>query len=91
MNDELIELARLGIDAETFMRSDLGKFISKKAEDERLSLIGELVLADPDDIKLNRDLRNKLHVVGMFLTWMGDAVNIGRAAHDQLEELDAGE
>lgn len=85
MSDELLELARLGINAETFKRSDLGKFLQRKAETERKDALNDLVNAAPDDIKANTDARNRIHVVGMFLTWINDAIDIGRSAHEQLD------
>lgn len=82
---DFLELARLGIDAETFMRSDLGKFIQRKAETERNDALNDLVNAAPDDIKANTEARNRIHVVNMFLSWVNDAIEIGRSAHEQLD------
>lgn len=85
MNEELLELARLGVDAETFLRTDLGKFLQKKAADEYAAALIELVNAAPDDLKTNTEARNKIHVVGMFTTWLRDSIEVGISAHAQLE------
>jgi len=86
--DELLSIARMGVDAEAFVRTPLGKFLVSKADREIAAATDELVAADPEDVKKNRDLRNRIHVANMFVTWLRDAIEIGRAAHDQLSELD---
>lgn len=86
MNHEMLELAKLGIEAEAFLRSPLGKFLRKKAEDEIDAATQELIDCAPNDFFGNRDIRNKIHVARMFLVWVSDAINIGRAAHEQLDD-----
>ena len=85
--DELVTLAKLGIDAEAFAMSPLGKFLIKKAESEMESATQDLISADPDDIKVNTEMRNRIHVARMFLSWLSDSITIGRSAHDQLEAM----
>jgi len=87
-DDELMSLARLGIDAEAFMGTKLGRFLHQKATDEILEATSELIAADPADAKANTDIRNKIHVANMFLVWMRESINVGHAAHDQLRALD---
>lgn len=86
--DHFVQIARMGIDAETFMRSPIGRFVEGKARAEEAAAMDALVEADPDDAKANRELRNQIHVARMFLVWMTDAINAGRAAHAQLQEMD---
>jgi len=88
MSDELIDLAKMGIDAESFMGTPLGKFLESKACNEEAAALEELVNADPDDVKSNTQLRNQIHVARMFLVWMSDSIRAGRAAHEQLRELE---
>ena len=80
-DDELLSMARMGIDAESFMRTPLGKFLLKKA-------IEELIDVDPTDVKEATAIRNRIHVARMFKVWMSDAITIGHSAHDQLKELE---
>jgi len=87
--DELLSIAMMGIDAESFMLSPLGKFMTKKADDEIASATNELIDADPDDVKRNTELRNRIHVSKMFLVWLRDSVSIGHAAHSQIQELES--
>lgn len=86
--DHFVSIARMGIDAETFMRSPVGRFVEGRARAEEAAALEALVDADPDDAKLNRELRNQIHVARMFLVWIGDAINAGHAAHAQLQEMD---
>ena len=87
-DDELLSMARMGIDAESFMRTPLGKFLLKKADDEIAAATEELIDAAPDDVKVATEIRNRIHVARMFKVWMSDAITIGHSAHDQLRELE---
>lgn len=84
--DEMLSLARMGIDAEVFMTTPLGRFLTEKASMERDAAIALLVAADPEDAKANREYRNRIHVSNMFLEWIGDAVNIGKSATEMLRQ-----
>lgn len=89
MNDiDLINVARIGIDAEAFSKSDIGKFLIGKAQAEIDAEMDALVDADPADVKLNTDIRNRIHVARMFLTWLDEAIQVGRHAHESLQEMD---
>jgi hypothetical protein len=85
-SNELLDLAKMGMDAEVFMRSPLGKFLTKKAEREKATALDSLVDTDPADVKGNTEFRNQIHVVNMFLTWVREAVMVGKSATDQLRE-----
>lgn len=87
-DDELLSMARMGIDAESFMRTPLGKFLIKKADDEIAAATEELIEADSSDTKVNTEIRNRIHIARMFKVWMCDSITIGHSAHDQLKELE---
>lgn len=87
-DDELVNLARLGMDAEAFERTKLGAYMVRSAADEIAAATAELVAAAPDDVKLNTDLRVRIHAVRMFLVWMREAINTGFAAHEHLKTLE---
>ena len=90
-DDELLSLAKMGVDAETFIRTPLGKFLVKKAEDEIEAATQDLISADPDDVKSNTELRNRIHVARMFVVWLTDSINMGRSAHERLKEMEENE
>ena len=87
-DEDLLSEARMGIDAESFLRSSLGQFLTKKAEAEIEAATAELIAADPDDLNANTVLRNQINVARMFLTWLLEGINIGRAAHEKLRMLE---
>jgi len=86
--DQFVTIARLGIDAETFIRTPLGRFLEGKARAEEADALIALVDADPEDAKANRELRNQIHVARMFLSWINDAIEAGQQAHRQLQEME---
>ena len=89
MNDNLSS-AILGRDADDFAKSVVGRFMVAKAQGEIDAQMSLLVDADPSDIKLGTDIRNRIHVCTMFLTWLDEAIREGENAIDQIQqELDA--
>ena len=56
---DLVSIARIGIDAEAFAKSDIGKFLIEKAQSEIEAEMAALVEADPADVKLGMDIRNR--------------------------------
>ena len=86
---DLLNVARLGIDAEVFAKSDVGQYMISKAQMEIDAEMSALVDADPEDHKLGREIRNKIHVARMFLSWLNEAIQVGEHACAQLNELDS--
>jgi uncharacterized protein (UPF0297 family) len=84
-----IKRARIGMDAEQFVHSDIYKEINKREADREADLVTQLIDADPDDIKLGRDLRNQLTVIERFREYLQELVNTGLAAEQQLEGIDS--
>jgi len=87
-DEPLLLAARIGIDAEAFARSDFGKYLMQKAYSEIAAATDELISADAEDAKANRELRNQIHVAKMFLTWLDEAVHVGRKSYEELQELE---
>lgn len=88
-DEQLIEVARLGIEAESFVKSNICRYIAKKADAEEVVLLEKLKQSDPVDIELGRAIRNELHVIQMFREYLGEIINVGRNATKALEEEDA--
>ena len=86
-----MQMAKLGIEAEAFKRSALGKYLYDRAELEKEQAIKELVLVDDDDVKLNRKYRNQIKVVDLFTQWIDEAINSGNAAAANIENEEAEE
>jgi hypothetical protein len=78
--------AQLGIDAEAFVASNIGRYLLNRAADEDDELIDQLIHCKSTDVELNTEIRNKLQVTEMFRNWLSEAVNSGKIAHQTLEE-----
>lgn len=87
--DLTLETAKLGIEAEAFLRSSLGRYMVDRADMEIERAMVELVEADPEDARLNREIRNRIHVAKQIKQWIGEAINSGRVAHENLIEREA--
>ena len=87
-DDEFLNLARMGIEAEAFTNSALGKHLLRKAAIEIAEATQELIAADAHDVQANTDIRNQIHVANMFIIWINQAVNTGLQAHDQLKVME---
>ena len=86
--DETLERANLGVEAESFLVSPLGRHIQARAEAEIDEAVVLLIDADPEDVKLGRSIRFKIEVAQGILTWLAEAVNDGRQAALELRQQD---
>lgn len=90
-NDEervLFEEARLGQDALTFLRTPLGKWLQAVAKQEKQQSMEELL-----DIECTNRLeimkaQMTAKIADNFIRWIGEAIQNGRIAEQQLEEMD---
>ena len=83
-----LDAARLGIEAEAFKNSNLGQFLLRRAEEEAEHLLQELVNLKPNDIEGNTDIRNQLHVIAMFKTFLDEVESSGKVATQQIREAE---
>ena len=90
-NDEervLFEEARLGQDALTFLRTPLGKWLQAVAKQEKQNAMEDLLDTEcynPMEI-LHKQMDAK--IADNFIRWIGEAIQNGRIAEQQLEEMD---
>lgn len=85
MTDQRIPLdvasdIELGMDAHAFMKSNIGRYLSARAESERADALEELAQADPDDAKAMRALQNRVKVVDSVMYWLAEAIQAGKNA-----------
>lgn len=69
-----------GLDAEAFMNSTMGKYLTGKANADIEDALERLKTADPFDPKAIQTLQNEIHRAESFLLWMGQAVTEGENA-----------
>lgn len=85
MND-LIKEAQLGIEAETFLSSDLGRYIIARAEADRMDALEQLATVNPNDILAITKLQNKIAVVDSIQGWIAEAIQNGYYAEIEIKE-----
>lgn len=89
--DEASEIEKdikLGFSAEDFLMSDLGVFISQKAEAERSAAIEELIAANPFDVEKVAQLQSRVAIADAAMQWLADAVILGQQAQERMRQLE---
>jgi hypothetical protein len=81
-----LQRAKLGIEAEAFERSAIGKYLYDLIEVQVEDLTAKLVAADPNDIAENNRLRNEIKTRAMIPVWIKEAINSGRMAVQRIED-----
>lgn len=69
-----------GLDCKAFMDSQIGRYLTQRANEEIDKALQALKDADPEDAKAIRKLQNDAHCAENFLLWMGEAVTEGENA-----------
>ncbi len=90
LTENLLTEVKLGIEAEYFLRSDLGKYIIKKVNEERENAIEELVKTYPkrEGIEKIIELQNAVYRADSLQTWLAEAIQNGFYAEEQLKIQD---
>lgn len=76
--------AKLGIECETFMASDIGRFFIGRAENEIEAAQSLLEQCDPENAKEVRALQNRIWRARSITDWLQEAINNGHMAEEQL-------
>lgn len=81
--------AVLGADAETFRRTKLGQYIYGRVANEEEQLIEDLIAADPEDAKANREIRNEIYKRRIIPKFIDDAIQSGRVATRNIDQMES--
>lgn len=84
-----IQAVRIGIEAEAFVGSNLGRLLERMADLEEKSLLKALVDSDAEEVEAGRKIRNNLHVISMFRNYLGEIINTGRNSAENIKQLDS--
>lgn len=84
--DPTMATIAFGLDVEAFMGTNIGRFLSAKANADIESAFEEWKRSDPEDVKTMRDLQNRVVVAEQFLMWIGEAVTEGENSERQIRE-----
>ena len=90
-NDEervLFEEARLGQDAITFLQTPLGKWLQAVAMQEKQQSMEQLLEIDCTNRLEIAKAQTNAKIADNFIRWIGEAIQNGRIAEQQLEEMD---
>lgn len=82
----LLKAVDLGFQAEAFLQSDLGCYLVQRAEAQTEEAVEALKVADPEDAKAIRALQNTIAVAESVQYWLGDVIQQGVNAQQQLHE-----
>lgn len=74
---------------QALLGSDLGKYLTNRANDERDDALSKLASHDPEDSKGIRDLQNQIYRAESVLLWLDEATQAGMVALQQLDVLNA--
>lgn len=85
--DDLTETALLGLRAEEFIRSPIGAYLVKRAEEERSALLEEFVTANPHAHEHIRLIQHRIGVLDCWQQWVADAIQDGDRARGELVDM----
>lgn len=81
--------AKLGVETEQFLKSDVGRFLHGCALQELAEVKDKLLNCNPNRAKGRREIRelqNRAQQAKRFMRWCAEAIESGRVAEYQLEE-----
>lgn len=83
------EMIRLGVEAEEFLSSNVGRFLMKKAFDEAVDATNKIRSLNSSDKGFSAEydrLQNEINRHKDFERWISEAINIGNQAFQQYQE-----
>lgn len=86
---EVMRLIEFGLDAQRFMGSQIGRYLTARANLDIEAAREALETVDPTDAKAVQAQQNRAAVARNFLQWMGEAVTEGEQAEYQLQQMDS--
>lgn len=84
MNEELLKDAQLGIEAQAFFNSPIGRMLQERAEIEITEALKLLATVDPEDTKRITKLQNQFYRAESFMGWISEAINTGLYAETEI-------
>ena len=86
VNKQLWDAVELGVEAEAFLKSALGKKLEELAVADIDEAFDEFKSVDPEDAKAVRAIQFKAQVAGTALTWLLEIVESGEQAERVLKD-----
>jgi hypothetical protein len=82
---EMYRTVEFGLDVEQFLKSPIGRYLLKKAGEERIDALADLVAVSPGDPEQIRALQSIIKRADSLLFWLNDAIQAGKNAEAQLD------
>lgn len=87
-NDYLFAEAKLGIEVDNFLQTDIGRYLKGRAQQEVDEAVNVFLNCDPERSReLIMKAKAKARAAQQVMTWLTEAYNDGMGAVVQLEEL----
>lgn len=83
---ELMQKVAIGLDAERFLRTELGGFLVDRLIEQRRVALALLEEVDPDDAKAVRKIQNEAYLPQMILQTINDAIDAYKLAEERLQQ-----
>lgn len=88
IDTSLEDAVSLGLSAEEFLASDIGAYVSERAEQQRASALEDLANVSPSDSQAIAALQFKVKVADAAAQWLADAVILGRQAIARIQQME---
>ena len=80
----LLKVIDFGFEVQAFLESNIGKYLTQRAEGEVDEALEALKQADPTDAEAIRALQSRIARAESFLYWLGEAYQEGISAQQNL-------
>lgn len=77
--------AQLGDEVDTFLRSNIGKYLLERANEQKQAALEGLVRVNPADAEEIRKLQTEIEVATAAIRWLVEQYRAGRQALRNLE------
>ncbi|WP_286237984.1 hypothetical protein [Neptuniibacter halophilus] len=86
--DFLFAEAKLGVEVETFLSSNVGRYITGRAKAELEEIQHEMLSMPAWREQSVKELQIKAKGLQQLMTWLDEAINNGRQSEQSLHELE---
>lgn len=86
-NQDLREIQKtidLSFQVETFLGTDIGRYLIKRSDDEVAAAVEELKAVDPSLVEVVRSIQTRIRVAESVQYWLADAIQAGHNAAEDI-------
>ena len=84
--DETVAIIKLGIEAERFLNSDLGRYLIDRAEQDREKAIKDFKSCDLTDQSTVMRIRDAVLIPDKVVAWLTEVIQVGYVKHEELRQ-----